>query len=193
MREPDNYLPQGVSQSGNNLIINNASPDMSGTYACVISSPQGEIRKQIRIEVPRRPVNDRRPPTIYSANPREMNLRLGDEFKLTCEAEGNPLPSIRIETPTRYRVPQPESQAIRRPKPEATFHISHFTADNAGKYVCVAENEYGERATREFYVNLVSSGQAPSIVVEPKRIEAVEGSSLTINASYTVTIYLHSI
>ena len=167
---------------------------MSGTYACVINSPQGEIRKEIRIEVPRGPSggSDRRPPTIYSANPREVNLRLGDEFKLTCESEGNPLPSIRIETPTRYRAPQ-GPQAIRRPKPEATFHISHFTADNAGKYVCIAENEYGERATKEFYVNLVSTGQAPSILVEPKRIEAVEGSSLTINASYTVSCWIETI
>ncbi len=67
--------------------------------------------------------------------------------------------------------------------------MNYFTQENAGEYTCIAENEYGERAYETFRVDLLKSGQPPFIRIEPKTIEAYEGSSLTINYTFTVNIY----
>ena len=72
---------------------------------------------------------------------------------------------------------------------KAKIDISYFTEDNAGEYRCIAENQYGERAYETFRVDLVRSGQPPFIRIEPKTIEAYEGSSLTINYTFTVGIF----
>ena len=44
--------------------------------------------------------NLRQPPSIFSPNERVNKVRIGSPFTLECTARGNPLPSIRIETPS---------------------------------------------------------------------------------------------
>jgi hypothetical protein len=69
----------------------------------------------------------------------------------------------------------------------AKLEIRYFTKANAGKYTCIAQNEYGETAVEEFTVNMMTAGSPPLIYIQPKHIEAYEGSTLTINFTYTVT------
>jgi hypothetical protein len=109
-----------------------------------------------------------------------MSIAQGEPFTLECVARGNPQPSIRIETPGTRRIAD-----FNQRQRQARFEISYFTAENAGDYSCIAENEYGEQAIERFRVNLLPSGQPPFILVEPKSIEANEGGSLTINYTYT--------
>lgn len=72
-------------------------------------------------------------------------------------------------------------------QPHAKFEISYFTEDNAGTYICIAENSYGEQAVEQFVVNVKRNERGPpTISVEPKRVEAVEGSSSTLNYIYSV-------
>jgi hypothetical protein len=52
VKEPEGNLPYGVSQDDNNLVLRNADPSMSGTYACYIRLPDGEVKKVIVINVP---------------------------------------------------------------------------------------------------------------------------------------------
>ena len=132
----------------------------------------------------------RTPPTIYSPNQRVMSVGEGEPFKLECTAHGHPTPSIRIETPNRPRAVAASAAAPaplrNRVLPQVKTELSYFTRENAGDYLCIAENELGEQAVERFTVTLRESGEPPFINVEPKLIESPEGSSLIINYTYTV-------
>ena len=173
-------------QQGNNLAFNNAQPDQAGNYVASFYTPQGEVRKVLVVLIPAE--QQRIPPSIYSPNQRVTSVRKGDPFTLECVGIGSPVPSIRIETPAKSRIADLISQLNR----QAKIDISYFTADNAGDYVCIAENEYGEQAIERFRVDLTQTGEPPFILIEPKSIEAYEGSSLSINYTYTVRGFLRS-
>ena len=176
-------MPDGVTQRDNNLVFNNAQPDQSGSYLASILTPRGEVRKVLIITIPyEQPQQPRVPPSIYSPNPKVTSVQRGDPFTLECVGIGSPLPSIRIETPGRSRLADFNSQKNR----QAKVDISYFTSENAGEYVCIAENEFGERAFERFRVDLAETGEPPFILIEPKTIQAYEGSSLSINYTYSV-------
>jgi len=50
-REPQNALPPGVEQIGNNLIIKNARPEISGNYVCVLYTATGQVKEVVFINV----------------------------------------------------------------------------------------------------------------------------------------------
>lgn len=131
--EPYGYLPKGVRQDGNNLVITDATSEISGNYACTVFTPTGEVKEVIVITVA---PTVRSPPGIYSPNRRITNVRVGDSFRLECKAQGIPLPSIRIETPRRADMPASfemrDSMALRTPT--AVIDIDYFTEVNAGEY-----------------------------------------------------------
>ncbi|CAF0767900.1 unnamed protein product [Brachionus calyciflorus] len=177
VKEPEGYLPTGVSQQYNNLVISNARPEMSGNYTCYIITPNGEIRKVLVINIPGKVV--RQPPRIYSPTPRVQSLSVGEPFELECSAIGDPRPTVRIETPPSRFAMQP---LLRGEASSAKFQVNYFTEDNAGTYYCIADN--GIQVVEKFEVSL-KTGYPPFIQIYPKEIEAYEGSSLTIN--YTIT------
>lgn len=182
--EPQGYLPNGVRQEGNDLVIFNARPEISGNYACTVFTPSGEVKEVVVITVE---PSMHSPPYIQSPNKQITNVRPGGRFRLECIARGIPVPSIRIETPT-YDSAFPEPSAIRQRTPTAFIEIDYFTSSNAGEYRCIAENEHGERAVETYLVNLdTGSFVPPTIKVEPKDLEVVEGSNVLINTSYTGT------
>lgn len=181
VKEPEGYLPPGVSQEYNNLVIQNARPEISGNYTCYITTPNGRLEKVLVINIPRETV--RQPPVIYSPNQRVIKISRGEAFSLECSAIGDPTPSVRIEPPknsyiSEFRSPFLENQH----QTEAKFQINYFTEANAGTYYCIADN--GIQTVERFDVEL-KTGYPPFIQIYPKDIEAYEGSSLTIN--YTIT------
>jgi hypothetical protein len=52
VKQPEGYLPSGVIQQNNNLVITDARPDISGTYVCYLYTPQGEVQQILVINVP---------------------------------------------------------------------------------------------------------------------------------------------
>lgn len=181
VKEPEGYLPAGVSQEYNNLVIQNARPEISGNYTCYILTPNGRLEKVLVINIPREPI--RQPPVIYSPNPRKIIVNRGEPFSLECSAIGDPRPSVRIESPKNFdyaeiRLPFAEMQE----QSQAKFQVNYFTEANAGTYYCIADN--GIQVVERFEVEL-KTGYPPFIQIYPKDIEAYEGSSLTIN--YTIT------
>ena len=162
-------------------MFNNARPEQSGRYIASVLTPRGEVRKELNINIPGEQ-QQRIPPSIYSPNPKVTSVKKGDPFTLECVGIGSPLPSIRIETPGRSRMADFNSQMNR----QAKVDISYFSNENVGEYICIAENEYGERAIERFRVELAESGEPPYILIEPKTIQAYEGASLSINYTYTV-------
>ena len=89
-------------------MIDKARQEISGNYACVVYTPNGQVKEIVYINVrPDGDVNMRERPTINSPNQKYTNVRVGSQFVLECIARGNPLPSIRIETPTRMILQDP--------------------------------------------------------------------------------------
>ena len=211
MKEPEGYLPKGVVQQGPHLVITDALPEISGDYVCIVYTPEGQVKKTIRINVnPQEPMY---PPTIYSPNQKSTRVKVGTPFMLQCVAHGNPIPSIRIETPKRSAGPYPPARLVDRlqvkfnltlkikyfntfnktkANPTAKFEVSYFTPDNAGEYRCIAENELGEQAYELFYVVAEPAirRDPPTIRIEPKEIDAYEGSNVIINTTYSVYFLL---
>lgn len=88
------------------------------------------------------------------------------------------------------------SQNIQQSRPQqqplARFEITYFTEDNAGTYTCIAENSFGETAVERFVVNARREERGPpTITVDPKRVEAYEGSSVIVNYTYTGSEPVH--
>lgn len=72
-------------------------------------------------------------------------------------------------------------------QPQAKIDLSYFTEDNAGTYICIAENSLGEQAVERFEVNVRrDTRDPPTISIEPKQVEAFEGQALNVNFTYTV-------
>ncbi len=180
-------LPQGVAQQGNDLVITNARPEISGNYACTVFLPTGQIKEVIIITV--NPTYSS-PPQIISPNQKVTNVRKGAHFRLECTARGSPTPSIRIETPRKrvLNINFPELSSLRDYSPLAIIEIDSFESDNAGLYTCIAENEKGERAVETFQVN-EDRGLTlpPTIIVHSKQIRVAVGSNVIINTTYTGT------
>jgi hypothetical protein len=185
-----------VSQSGNNLVITDARPDIQGQYIAYVYTSQGQVQKTLTIIVTEsgseeQPIS----PYIVSPNPRTIELDIGEQFVLECTAKGVPTPSIRIQTPEVRRKSDKDVQIAdtlksREPQgsPQAKFEISYFTEDNAGTYLCVAENSLGQQVFEEFIVRAKQRDQRqgpPTIRVDQKRIEAFEGSSTSVSFAHT--------
>jgi hypothetical protein len=99
-KEPDSYLPVGVTQQDNNLIFTDATPEMAGTYTATLYTPQGYVKETITVTVDSdASPSGRERPSIYSPNQRQISLDIGEPFLLECVARGNPMPSIRIQPP----------------------------------------------------------------------------------------------
>ena len=96
-------MPNGVVQQGSNLVIFDATPEISGDYVCILYTPEGQMRQQIRVTVE----EPRQAPVIFSPNSKTTQVPYGGSFKLECVAQGSPRPSIRIETPRRSAGPYP--------------------------------------------------------------------------------------
>lgn len=101
-KDPDSYLPYGVTQQDNNLAFVNADQSMAGTYTATVYTPQGLVKETLTVTLGK-PTASRVPPSIYSPNPRSTTLDIGEQFSLECIARGDPLPSIRIQAPENRR------------------------------------------------------------------------------------------
>lgn len=121
-REPESYLPYGVSQQGNNLVFTNAEPSMAGTYTASVYTPQGLVKETLIVTVLRH-TGSREPPSIYSPNQRTISLDIGDRFSLECIARGDPLPSIRIQSPDVRRGDPNVQQVVSKQKKKNNFKL----------------------------------------------------------------------
>lgn len=69
--------------------------------------------------------------------------------------------------------------------------MSYFTNDSAGEYKCIAENIYGETTTETFFVSPEqSSMEPPTIRIEPKVLEVIEGADIIVNFTFTVKEFI---
>ncbi|XP_077571540.1 hemicentin-1 [Stigmatopora nigra] len=112
------------------LIIERAEPGDSGTFTCVANNAAGTARQDIRLSVNMRPA--------FKELPADVTLNKGHDLTLSCHAQGTPPPVISW---TVNNIPYPGDGLDETGRD--TILIKNVTMDDAGTYVCIAENSVG--------------------------------------------------
>uniref|UniRef100_A0A8B9Z6T3 Protein tyrosine kinase 7 (inactive) n=1 Tax=Buteo japonicus TaxID=224669 RepID=A0A8B9Z6T3_9AVES len=125
-------LPSHVSHNAGILSFHKVSRSDSGNYTCIASnSPQGEIRATVQLVV-----------AVYvtfKLEPEPTTVYQGHTAMFQCQAEGDPMPHIQWKGKDKILDPGkllPRIQIM----PNGSLVIYDVTAEDSGKYTCIAGN-----------------------------------------------------
>ncbi|XP_027560313.1 hemicentin-1 isoform X2 [Neopelma chrysocephalum] len=115
---------------GGDLILDNVVPEDSGSYTCVAANAAGEDTHTVTLTVHVLPA--------FTELPGDVALTKGEQLRLTCKATGKPVPKITWTfnnniIPAQYDDVNGHSELL----------IDRVSKDDAGTYVCTAENTVG--------------------------------------------------
>ena len=85
------------------------------------------------------------PPEITISPIREVQLNLGQNYTLKCNASGDPHPNI---TWTKDGVPASQFNA------SGYLHLVNVQREDAGSYICTASNGFGDNDTAISIINI---------------------------------------
>ncbi|XP_007565210.1 hemicentin-1 [Poecilia formosa] len=112
------------------LIIERVEPGDAGIFTCVATNPAGSARRDIRLSINTRPV--------FKELPGDVTLNKGQSLALSCHAQGTPPPSISWTINNK-----PYKGAITDEAGRSSVLSENVTLNDAGTYVCLAENSVG--------------------------------------------------
>ncbi|KAM7030255.1 neural cell adhesion molecule 1 isoform 1-T1 [Acridotheres tristis] len=139
-----------LSSDGSELLIRHVDKADEAEYICIAENKAGEADATIHLKV------FAKPKITYVENKTAMELE--DQITLTCEASGDPIPSITWRTSTR-NISNEEKASWTRPEKQETLdgrivvrshaRVSSLTLKDiqytdAGEYVCTASNTIGQ-------------------------------------------------
>ncbi|XP_064359581.1 myelin-associated glycoprotein isoform X1 [Dromaius novaehollandiae] len=113
------------------LRLPRAAPAHAGTYVCVAENRHGRHNRSLELRV-------RYPPRAPVVNGSAV-VAAGEAAAVACGAEGDPAPWVRLLRGGRVVAAAPE--------PRVTLELAAARPEDAGEYLCLAENRYGRRAT----------------------------------------------
>ncbi|XP_033027353.1 neural cell adhesion molecule 1 isoform X9 [Lacerta agilis] len=140
----------GFSYDGSELTIRKVEKNDEAEYLCIAENKAGEHDATIHLKV------FAKPKITYVENKTAMELE--DQITLTCEASGDPIPSITWRTSTR-NISNEEKASWTRPEKQETLdgrivvrshaRVSSLTLKDiqytdAGEYICIASNTIGQ-------------------------------------------------
>ncbi|XP_054853412.1 neural cell adhesion molecule 1 isoform X3 [Eublepharis macularius] len=140
----------GFSYDGSELTIRRVEKNDEAEYICIAENKAGEHDATIHLKV------FAKPKITYVENKTAMELE--DQVTLTCEASGDPIPSITWRTSTR-NISNEEKASWTRPEKQETLdgrivvrshaRVSSLTLKDiqytdAGEYICIASNTIGQ-------------------------------------------------
>uniref|UniRef100_A0A8U7NPN1 Neural cell adhesion molecule 1 n=1 Tax=Corvus moneduloides TaxID=1196302 RepID=A0A8U7NPN1_CORMO len=146
VEDEDKY---SFNYDGSELVIQKVDKSDEAEYICIAENKAGEADATIHLKV------FAKPKITYVENKTAMELE--DQITLTCEASGDPIPSITWRTSTRNISNEEKVQPF--PKPCGTLdgriivrshaRVSSLTLKeiqytDAGEYVCTASNTIGQ-------------------------------------------------
>ncbi|NXG74473.1 NCAM1 protein, partial [Baryphthengus martii] len=164
IEEADDEEKYSFNYDGSELIIKKVDKSDEAEYICIAENKAGEQDATIHLKV------FAKPKITYVENKTAMELE--DQITLTCEASGDPIPSITWKTSTRNISSEEKASWTRPEKQEAqssasnSLFLSRQTLDgriivrsharvssltlkdiqytDAGEYVCTASNTIGQ-------------------------------------------------
>ncbi|XP_023797177.1 neural cell adhesion molecule 1 isoform X1 [Cyanistes caeruleus] len=147
VEDEDKY---SFNYDGSELVIQRVDKSDEAEYICIAENKAGEADATIHLKV------FAKPKITYVENKTAMELE--DQITLTCEASGDPIPSITWRTSTR-NISNEEKASWTRPEKQETLdgrivvrshaRVSSLTLKDiqytdAGEYVCTASNTIGQ-------------------------------------------------
>ncbi|KAJ6653984.1 hypothetical protein lerEdw1_007616 [Lerista edwardsae] len=130
----------GFNYDGSELTIHKVEKNDEAEYVCIAENKAGEHDATIHLKV------FAKPKITYVENNTAMEL--DDQVTLTCEASGDPTPSITWRTSTR-NISNEEKTLDGRIVVRSHARVSSLTLKDvqytdAGEYVCIASNTIGQ-------------------------------------------------
>nr|DBA21577.1 TPA: hypothetical protein GDO54_018188 [Pyxicephalus adspersus] len=136
-----------IQSGGRVLRVVHADIEDGGVYACLVTNPAGDARKDFDVDI-------LLPPTIEDDdNDKDYRVAEGKPIILRCRATGRPAPHI---TWLRDSNPVQSGDGIQISNDGTELHIQAASVFSAGHYTCLATNSVAERSKYFVLTVLVS-------------------------------------
>ncbi|NXU97450.1 NCAM1 protein, partial [Cettia cetti] len=140
VEEAEDEDKYSFNYDGSELVIHRVDKSDEAEYICIAENKAGEADATIHLKV------FAKPKITYVENKTAMELE--DQITLTCEASGDPIPSITWRTSTR-NISNEEKTLDGRIVVRSHARVSSLTLKDiqytdAGEYVCTASNTIGQ-------------------------------------------------
>ncbi|XP_056651604.1 basement membrane-specific heparan sulfate proteoglycan core protein isoform X6 [Monodelphis domestica] len=168
-----------LSPNGSIITIMGARPSNHGTYRCVASNPYGVAHSVVSLSV-------QGPPTVSVLPKGPVQVKLGKAISLECVSAGEPRPSarwMRIGTPLKVD----HHRTLGPMDSHAVLQITEAQPEDAGTYVCLAQNALGSAQARvEVSVETGTTALGtPEVRVEEAEMTVEAGKTAILRCSAT--------
>ncbi|XP_052553313.1 neural cell adhesion molecule 1 isoform X4 [Tympanuchus pallidicinctus] len=140
IEQEDNEDKYSFNYDGSELIIKKVDKSDEAEYICIAENKAGEQDATIHLKV------FAKPKITYVENKTAMELE--DQITLTCEASGDPIPSITWKTSTRNISNEEKTLdgriVVRSHARVSSLTLKEIQYTDAGEYVCTASNTIGQ-------------------------------------------------
>ncbi|XP_037399226.1 sialoadhesin-like [Pygocentrus nattereri] len=122
----------------NQLDLQEAKPEDSGSYSCSIGGQEGLLSSPVNFTVEWAPKN-----VSVSITP-SGEIVEGSSVTLTCNSDGNP--PVKIYTWFKGSTSVGEGK---------TYSIPNIRSEDSGEYTCQSRNDHGQRRSTAVYLNVL--------------------------------------
>ncbi|NXP49361.1 NCAM1 protein, partial [Heliornis fulica] len=140
IEQADDEEKYGFNYDGSELIIKKVDKSDEAEYICIAENKAGEQDATIHLKV------FAKPKITYVENKTAMELE--DQITLTCEASGDPIPSITWRTSTRNISNEEKTLdgriIVRSHARVSSLTLKEIQYTDAGEYICTASNTIGQ-------------------------------------------------
>ncbi|NXY44466.1 NCAM1 protein, partial [Ceuthmochares aereus] len=140
IEQGDDDEKYSFNYDGSELVIKKVDKGDEAEYVCIAENKAGEQDATIHLKV------FAKPKITYVENKTAMELE--DQITLTCEASGDPIPSITWRTSTRNISNEEKTMdgriVIRSHARVSSLTLKEIQYTDAGEYVCTASNTIGQ-------------------------------------------------
>ncbi|XP_075162195.1 peroxidasin [Haematobia irritans] len=158
-------------QANGSLVITKPTLLQAGSYRCEASNSLGKVEAVANIEVKELPV-------ILMA-PQNQTIKVGKNFILECDADGNPIPTISWQFNGEPITPMTDNDHVVLENENTELLINKAQETDSGVYTCIAENDNG-RTNISATVTVERTRSAPRFLVEPFDLNALTGTSIEL-------------
>ncbi|CAG9863069.1 unnamed protein product [Phyllotreta striolata] len=163
-------LPYSSREDRGTLVIQDATPDVSGVYVCTITAASG-TRGSKRVSVDIRPSSENEYISAHVLN-ESITLKQGESKEIQCFTTGNPPPTVKWT-----KLGQDLSRNVEQFG--STLNIYDAQVQDRGVYVCVATNVHG--IAQASVVVEVTRLETPRLEIHPQTTQTViAGNSAVI-------------